>query len=821
MQKTTFPLTGMSCASCAARINGVLASQSGVKEVHVNYAAATAFVVYDDTITTPKDLQKAVEQAGYGLLLSTSTEDVEKINAKQYRQLFWRTVVAFLLAVPMLVLSLGFMSTAWAGYALFLLATLTLIFPARAFYRSAWKQAKKLTCNMDTLVAVSTGIAYLFSTFNLLFPSFAKSNGMEAHLYFDATSGIVAFLLLGRLLEDRAKHRTSSTIRQLMGLQPDTVTILRNGAEVVVPIAEVVEGDLVSVRPGDRLAVDGIVENGESYIDESMLTGEPVPVFRKSGNKVFAGTINQKGAFLLRSTQTGEQTRLARIIRLVQEAQGSKAPVEQLVDRVARIFVPIILLLSVVTLGLWTYYGGFAHLPHGLVAMTSVLIIACPCALGLATPTAVMVGVGRGAELGILIKDATSLEIARKVTAVVIDKTGTLTEGHPTVTQRIVIPRANEQEADILRLLVALERRSEHPLSEALVEGLGDEVHLQVEDFKSLTGLGIEGRINGQVYCAGNRRLLEERQIEISPQLLQRAEAWTAGAQTVIWFADERETLGVFAIADRLKESAIEAVAELRQAGIAVHMLTGDNATTAAAVAERTNIEFWHAEVMPESKCDYVKQLQAQGHVVAMVGDGINDSAALATADLSIAMGQGSDIAMEAAQITIITSDLRKIPQAISLSALTVKTIRYNLFWAFIYNLAAIPIAAGALYPSYHFLLHPLIGGICMAFSSVSVVTNSILLRRRQLGRLRKTKAISSTPISLKMPIQKVYQISGMSCNNCRTHVEQALNSLEGVQATVTLEPAQAVIDFTGEELPVDALQNAINTKAGNYTISE
>lgn len=821
MQKTTFPLTGMSCASCAARINGVLASQSGVKEVHVNYAAATAFVVYDDTITTPKDLQKAVEQAGYGLLLSTSTEDVEKINAKQYRQLFWRTVVAFLLAVPMLVLSLGFMSTAWAGYALFLLATLTLIFPARAFYRSAWKQAKKLTCNMDTLVAVSTGIAYLFSTFNLLFPSFAKSNGMEAHLYFDATSGIVAFLLLGRLLEDRAKHRTSSTIRQLMGLQPDTVTILRNGAEVVVPIAEVVEGDLVSVRPGDRLAVDGIVENGESYIDESMLTGEPVPVFRKSGNKVFAGTINQKGAFLLRSTQTGEQTRLARIIRLVQEAQGSKAPVEQLVDRVARIFVPIILLLSVVTLGLWTYYGGFAHLPHGLVAMTSVLIIACPCALGLATPTAVMVGVGRGAELGILIKDAASLEIARKVTAVVIDKTGTLTEGHPTVTQRIVIPRANEQEADILRLLVALERRSEHPLSEALVEGLGDEVHLQVEDFKSLTGLGIEGRINGQVYFAGNRRLLEERQIEISPQLLQRAEAWTAGAQTVIWFADERETLGVFAIADRLKESAIEAVAELRQAGIAVHMLTGDNATTAAAVAERTNIEFWHAEVMPESKCDYVKQLQAQGHVVAMVGDGINDSAALATADLSIAMGQGSDIAMEAAQITIITSDLRKIPQAISLSALTVKTIRHNLFWAFIYNLVAIPIAAGALYPSYHFLLHPLIGGICMAFSSVSVVTNSLLLRRRQLGRLRKTKAISSTPISLKMPIQKVYQISGMSCNNCRTHVEQALNSLEGVQATVTLEPAQAVIDFTGEELPVDALQNAINAKAGNYTISE
>lgn len=811
----------MSCASCAARINGVLASQSGVEEVHVNYAAATVFVVYDDTKTSPEDLQKAVEQAGYGLLLSTSTESVEKITAKHYRQLFWRTVVAFLLAIPMLVLSLGFMSTAWAGYALFLLATLTLIFPARAFYHSAWKQAKKLTCNMDTLVAVSTGIAYLFSTFNLLFPSFAKSNGLEAHLYFDTTSGIVAFLLLGRLLEDRAKHRTSSTIRQLMGLQPDTVTILRNGTEVSVPIAEVVEGDLVSVRPGDRLAVDGVVENGESYVDESMLTGEPVPVLRKSGNKVFAGTINQKGAFLLRSTQTGEQTRLARIIRLVQEAQGSKAPVEQLVDRMARIFVPIILLLSIVTLGLWLYYGGFAHLPHGLVAMTSVLIIACPCALGLATPTAVMVGVGRGAELGILIKDAASLEIARKVTAVVIDKTGTLTEGHPTVTQRIVIPRANEQETDILRLLVALERRSEHPLSEALVEGLGDEVHLQVEDFKSLTGLGIEGRINGQVYFAGNRRLLEERQIEISPQLLQRAEAWTAGAQTVIWFADERETLGVFAIADRLKESSIEAVADLRQAGIAVHMLTGDNATTAAAVAERTNIEFWHAEAMPESKCDYVKQLQAQGHVVAMVGDGINDSTALATADLSIAMGQGSDIAMEAAQITIMTSDLRKIPQAISLSALTVKTIRYNLFWAFIYNLVAIPIAAGALYPSYHFLLHPLIGGICMAFSSVSVVTNSLLLRRRQLGHLRKVKTISSAPISLKMPTQKVYQISGMSCNNCRTHVEQALNSLEGVQATVTLEPAQAVIDFTGEILPVDALQNAINNKAGNYTISE
>lgn len=821
MQKTTFPLTGMSCAACATRIDRALASLSGVQEVHVNYAAATAFVVYDDTQISPEDLQTAVQQAGYGLLLSATTESVEKIHESHYRHLFWRTLVAFLLAIPMLVLSLGFMQTPWAGYVLFFLATLTLWFPARPFYRSAWLQARRGTCNMDTLVAVSTGIAYLFSTFNLFVPSYAQSHGLEAHLYFDATSGIIAFLLLGRLLEDRAKRRTSSAIRQLMGLQPQTVTVLRNGVEVVVPIEAVVTDDLVNVRPGDRLAVDGVIESGESYVDESMLTGEPVPVLRKSGHKVFAGTINQKGAFLLRSTQTGGATMLARIIRLVQEAQGSKAPVEQLVDKVARIFVPIILLLSVLTLGIWLYFGGMPHLPHALVAMTSVLIIACPCALGLATPTAIMVGVGRGAELGILIKDAVSLEMARKTTAVVLDKTGTLTEGHPTLTQRIVIPRAHEQEGEVLRLLVSLERHSEHPLSEALVTALSDGTFLQVDNFLSHTGLGIEGTIDGQTYFAGNRHLLEAHHIAIAPQLIERAEAWTAGAQTVIWLADEREAIGVFAMADRLKESAIEAVAELRQSGIEVHMLTGDNATTAAVVAERAGIDHWQAEVMPETKCDFVKQLQAKGHIVAMVGDGINDSAALATADLSIAMGQGSDIAMETAQLTIMTSDLRKIPQAISLSALTVKTIRHNLFWAFIYNVVAIPIAAGALYPSLHFLLHPLVGGICMAFSSVSVVTNSLLLRRRKLVHLPKKTPIVSSINTSNMSTQKTYIISGMSCNHCRSHVESALNSIEGLQATVSLDPAQAIINFSGEVLSVAQLQQIISEKAGNYTISE
>lgn len=819
IRKETFPVTGMSCAACAARVDKALGKQRGVSEAHINYAAATAFVAYDDKATSPEVLQAAVRAAGYDLMLAATEDKVEAEQRKKYQSLLRRCVTAFILAVLLTLLSLGFMETPWARWALFALATLVILYPARPFYRNALRQARHFTSNMDTLVAVSTGIAYLFSTFNLLFPAVWTSRGLPAHLYFDSVGGIVAFILLGRLLEERAKHKTSAAIRHLMGLQPSTVSVLRDGAEQIVAIADVTAGDLVCVRPSERIAVDGEVESGESYVDESMLSGEPLPVLKAAGDKVFAGTMNQRGSFHLRTAQTGGETMLARIIRLVQDAQGSKAPVEQLVNRIAAVFVPLIIVLSGMTLALWYYFGGTPHLSHGLISMVTVLIIACPCALGLATPTAVMVGIGKGAEAGILVRDAVSLETARKVNAVVLDKTGTLTEGTPALVQKIVLPPAGTDEATVNARLAALERLSEHPLSQALVTALEGGAALSVSDFQAHSGLGIEGRVGGTRYLAGNLRLIEREHVTVHAPLRERAEAWTAEAKTVIWFADERETLGIYAIADRLKATSREAVELLRRQGVEVYMLTGDNAATAAAVAREAGIAHWKAEVLPEEKSEFVRTLQSEGKKVAMVGDGINDSAALALADLSLAMGQGTDIAMETAQITLMTPDLRRISQAIRLSHLTVQTIRRNLFWAFIYNVIAIPVAAGILYPINGFLLNPLIGGICMTFSSVSVVTSSLLLRFRSLGEL-STHVSPIQPTKI-MSTTKVYNVTGMMCNNCRRHVEEALNTIEGATATVNLEAAEATVTFGGEALPLADVQQAVTDHAGEYTLSE
>lgn len=631
-----------------------------------------------------------------------------------------------MLSVPVVVIGMFFMNMPYANEIMWLLSTPVLFWCGRGFFVNAWQQFRHRSVTMDTLVALSTGIAYLFSLFNLFFPGFWLARGIHPHVYFEASSVIIAFILLGRLLEERAKGSTTSAIRKLMGLQPRTVTLVApDGSRRQADIGEVRTGDLLLVRPGERIAVDGSVADGSSYVDESMLTGEPVAVLKEAGDAVYAGTINQKGSFTFRAEKVGADTLLAQIIRMVQDAQGSKAPVQKLVDRIAAVFVPTIMGIALLAFVLWMVFDPADGFTHGILALVTVLIIACPCALGLATPTAITVGIGKAAEKGILVKDAESLEVARKVDTVVLDKTGTVTEGHPVVTDEAWAEGA----AGAAELLAGLEALSEHPLAEAVVTRYGQPAAAQVSGFRSLTGLGLTGTVGGETYYAGSERLLRERGIVADEALEARAAAWTAQAATVIWLADSRRALGVVAVADTVKAGTAEAVRQLREAGIEVYMLTGDNEATAKEIASRAGIVHYRAGVLPDGKADFVRTLQEAGHVVAMVGDGINDSAALARADLGIAMGRGSDIAMDAAKMTIVSSDLRKIPVAVRISAQTVRTIRQNLFWAFIYNVIGVPIAAGVLYPVNGFLLNPMIAGAAMALSSVSVVTNSLRLK--------------------------------------------------------------------------------------------
>ena len=632
------------------------------------------------------------------------------------------------LSLPVAVIGMFFMDIPLANPIMWLLATPVLGWCGRSFFVNAWRQLRHRTVTMDTLVALSTGIAYLFSLFNMLWPEFWLARGIQPHVYFEASSVIIAFILLGRLLEARAKENTTTAIRKLMGLQPRTVTLVVNGERREVPIEQVRPGDAVLVRPGERIAVDGRIADGASYVDESMLTGEPVAVRKEPGAEVFAGTINQKGSFTFRAEKVGTDTLLARIIRMVQEAQGSKAPVQQRVDRIAAVFVPVIISVALLAFVLWLLLDPADGLTHGMLALVTVLIIACPCALGLATPTAITVGIGKAAEEGILIRDAESLEAARRIDTVVLDKTGTLTEGRPEVTDEAWLGGDRTPAA----VLAALERLSEHPLAEAVVAHLKEAAPVSVTGFESLTGRGVRGIANGTAYLAGSETLLREQGRQIDPELARQAARWLDEAKTVSGLGGERRALGVLAVADTIRESAPQAVRRLHEAGITVWMVTGDNENTARAIAARAGIEHWKSGVLPDGKCAFIRSLQEQGHRVAMTGDGINDSAALAQADLSIAMGGGSDIAIDVAQMTIVSSDLNRIPDAIALSVRTVRTIRQNLFWAFIYNLIGVPIAAGVLYPVCGFLLNPMIAGAAMAFSSVSVVTNSLRLKWRK-----------------------------------------------------------------------------------------
>ena len=821
----TFPVLGMSCASCAARIEKTLNRQSGVKIAAVNYASATATVEYDPKNCSSEALQQAVQAAGYDLLINrdgNTLEEAEEAHNKKFTTLKLRTVWAVILSLPVVIIGMFFMDMPYANPIMWTLSTPIVFWLGRGFFSSAWKQLRHGSANMDTLVAISTGTAYLFSLFNMLFPDFWLSRGIHPHVYFEAASVIIAFILLGRLLEEKAKGNTSTAIKKLMGLQPKTVTVVGN-EERIVPIEQIRPGDIILVKPGERIAVDGIVTEGSSYVDESMLSGEPVAVSKQKDAKVFAGTINQKGSFRFRAEKVGTDTLLAKIIHMVQDAQGSKAPVQQLVDKIAGIFVPTIIGIAVLAFIVWMMLDGTGGFTHGLLAFVTVVIIACPCALGLGTPTAIMVGIGKGAERGILIKDAESLEIAKKVNTVVLDKTGTVTEGKPVVSKLVwntptTTPNPSISSKDVLPdIFYSLEKLSEHPLADAVVNHLKESASIDdIQDFETITGKGVKGRTQGRIYFVGNLKLLEENRIAISRSLREEATRLTAEAQTVIWFADEENVLAIAGITDRIKETSIRAVSELHAAGIEVHMLTGDNEATAREIARKAGIAHYQASVLPQDKAAFVSRLQAEGRKVAMVGDGINDSAALAQADLSIAMGGGSDIAMDVAKMTIISSDLTKIPEALCLSRLTVRTIRQNLFWAFIYNIIGVPIAAGILYPINGFLLNPMIAGAAMAFSSVSVVSNSLLLKRKRIHEGEENKEVEPPTETI---MKKEFKVEGMMCNHCRMHVEKALNSMEGIHATVTLNPPVATVEFSDGEKTLEELQKVVTKEAGDYTL--
>ncbi|MDP4208755.1 MAG: heavy metal translocating P-type ATPase [Bacteroidota bacterium] len=742
--KKSFPVTGMSCASCALSAENQLKEQKGVLKASVNIANSMALVEFSPEDVTATDLRVAILSIGFDLLINEEEEEaehLEDLHQQQYKSLLRNTAWASAFSLPVVIIAMFLMNIPNVNWIMLVLTTPVLLIFGRRFFVNAFKLALLRKANMDTLVALSTGIAYLFSLFNTLYPEFWHSRGVHPHVYFEASAVVISFILLGKLLEERANSNTSSAIKKLIGLQPKTVTILYdNGDEASIPVSQVKPGDRLLVKPGDKIPVDGEITSGSSFIDESTITGESLPIEKEIGAKVFAGTQNQKGSFAFTAQKVGNETILAQIIKMVQQAQGSKAPVQKLVDKIAGIFVPTIIIISLLSFSLWMIFGGDNALTQALLAMVTVLVIACPCALGLATPTAIMVGMGKGAENGILIKDAESLELAHKINAIILDKTGTITEGKPEITDIVwLVPEPKRTE--LTQLLLSIESQSEHPLAEAVINAFDKtDSFVHADKFESITGKGVVATYQDNVYLVGNNKLLEDFSVDIPESDRKQIDLWQEDAKTVIAFVCNKELMAIFAIADKIKDTSTQAIRELQEQGIEVFMLTGDNVQTAKAVAHRVDLNNFKAEVMPSDKADFIKELQHQGKVVAMVGDGINDSHALAQADVSIAMGKGSDIAIDVAKMTIISSDLLLIPKAIKLSRLTVRTIHQNLFWAFIYNLIGIPIAAGILYPIWGFMLNPMIAGAAMAFSSVSVVSNSLRLKTKRLRSNEGTK---------------------------------------------------------------------------------
>ncbi|MGK7924356.1 MAG: heavy metal translocating P-type ATPase [Spirulina sp.] len=740
--QTHLQLQGMSCAGCASRIETVIQGVAGVNECNVNFALSRATVTYNPRATSLDTIQRAVESAGYHAspLVEEESADAEKMSReRRQKELTQKVIVGAIASFFLIFGSLPMMTglhlpfiPAWLHdpWLQLVVSLPVMTWCGKDFFSGAWKSLKHKTADMNTLVSLGTGSAYLYSLFATFFAGFFRDRGLSPDVYYEAAVVIITLILFGRLLENRARGKTSEAIRKLMGLQAKTARVIRGEKEIDIPIHDVIVGDIVLVRPGEKIPVDGEIIAGHSTVDEAMITGESMPVQKRIGDEVIGATINKTGSFKFQASRIGKDTVLAQIVKLVQDAQGSKAPIQKLADRVTAWFVPTVMTIALISFIIWFILT--QNLTLALVAMVSVLIIACPCALGLATPTSIMVGTGKGAENGILIKDAESLEIAHKLQAIVLDKTGTITQGKPSVTNYITIQGIAEgNEIDLLTLVAAVEKNSEHPLGQAIAEYAreqGIKIFPDVTDFDAIAGMGVQGKVSGKWVRIGTQRWLQQLGIEIDT-LSDRAREWEAEAKTTAWIAVDGKVEGLFAIADALKPSSIEVISTLRKMGLEVVMMTGDNQKTAEAIARETGIKRIFAEVRPEQKADKVQELQAERKTVAMVGDGINDAPALARADVGIAIGTGTDVAISASDITLISGDLHGIVTAIQLSRATMKNIRQNLFFAYIYNVLGIPIAAGILYPLFGLLLNPAIAGAAMAFSSVSVVTNALRLR--------------------------------------------------------------------------------------------
>jgi len=763
-ERLELPIEGMTCAACATRIEKRLGKQPGVASANVNFATKLATVNYNSTETGPAQLAKAVDDIGYKAIVNppghqghgvgTGDDHSAHMNVgeAQTRRLLTKVVVGAILSLPVLVIAMSHgkieaLNVSWINWVQLMLTTPVLFWCGWQFFRSAWKGAMHFSANMDTLVAMGTGAAYLYSLAATIWPDFfaaaTVAHGVHSQtsmgemvmvpVYYEAAAVIIVLILLGKYFEARATGRTSAAIKRLIGMQPKTARVLRNGTEQDIPIELVAVGELILVRPGEKIPVDGRVQSGESAVDESMLTGESAPVDKTAGTDVFGATLNTTGALRFVATKVGKDTALQQIVRLVQEAQGSKAPIARLADRISGIFVPIVIAIAAITFAVWWFASSSeTRLSMALVTSVSVLVIACPCALGLATPTAIMVGTGRGAEQGILIKGGEALETAHKLTTIVLDKTGTITEGRPALTD--VVPVGGLTESELLRLAASAERSSEHPLAAAIVRGAVERGITLAEPtrFQAVVGYGVESAIDGRQVLIGKADLLTQRDVTVT--LGDRAAELAALGRTPMFVAVDGREAGLVAVADKIRPESRTAVDRMHAIGLRVVMMTGDNRRTAAAVSSQVGVDEVFAEVLPKDKADKVKELQAKGQIVGMVGDGINDAPALAQADVGMAIGTGTDVAIESSDITLIRGDLRTVPEAIALSHATMRTIKQNLFWAFIYNVLGIPIAAGVLYPFTGWLLSPIIASAAMAFSSVSVVLNSLRLRRREIG---------------------------------------------------------------------------------------
>jgi Cu+-exporting ATPase len=738
------PLLGMTCTNCSNTIQRRLNKTEGVVEASVNFANERATVTYLPGVVTRDDLVAAVRKAGYDVVTSAEDEDVEDAEsaarAAELRHQQMRLLVGTIFTLPLFLLSMArdlnlvgeWSHAIWVNWLFLALATPVQFYVGWDYYVGGYKSLRNGSANMDVLVAMGSSVAYFYSVVVLIALTFGNHN-FGHHVYFETSAVIITLIVLGKLLEVRAKGQTSAAIKKLIGLQAKTARVVRNGVEMDIPIGQVQRGDTVIVRPGEKIPVDGVVSDGHSAVDESMLTGESLPVEKSVGDAVIGATLNKQGLLKFEATKVGKETALAQIIRLVEQAQGSRAPIQRVVDQVAAYFVPAVIVIALATFAIW-YFSGAGFVP-ALIRLVAVLVIACPCAMGLATPTSIMVGVGKGAEAGILFKNSAALEQAQKLTAIVLDKTGTITRGLPSVTDVVVSSEAGLSQSDLLRLAASAERGSEHPLGESIVRA-AQEAGLVLSDpvaFEGISGYGIAAQVDGRRILLGNLRLMERETVALNG-LGPKAQQLQAEAKTAMWLAVDGQASALIGVADTIKEGSKEAVATLKQQGLLVVMMTGDNEATAQAIAAEVGIDRLFAEVLPGEKASYVAQLQAEGHCVGMVGDGINDAPALAKADVGLAIGTGTDVAMETADVTLMRGDLRSVPQALALSKVTMRNIRQNLIWAFGYNVALIPIAAGVLAPfewAPDFLrqLNPILAAAAMAFSSISVVTNSLRLR--------------------------------------------------------------------------------------------